>query len=152
MLRSGMSWKLNETIIELWHSSYDAKTPTSRSYSEILDNDDEDGARREEEEEEEEILNIDANRNERILIDSGDNCCRKRISSQIIDDNEEGTDDDDDDENGSRTTDNECEAFNDDGGHRKQIGNGAKELDSFLMTCEERRKAKAVASSVVWQI
>jgi hypothetical protein len=148
-----MSWKLNETIIELWHSSYDAKTPTSRSYSEILDNDDDETRRKEEEEE---ILNIDANRNERILIDSGDNCCRKRISSQIIDDNEEGSDDDDDDdddENGSRTTDNECEFNVDVGGHqRKQIGNGAKELDSFLMTCEERRKAKAVASSVVWQI
>lgn len=141
MLRSGMSWKLNETIIELWHSLYDAKTPTSRSYSEILDNEEE----AEDDVDNEGILNLDANQNESFLIDSRDNCCRKRIS-QIIDDNEEGNDDDEDEDCGADSiSDNEYELNDNEGQWCKQIGSGLKECDSLLVTCED----KSVA--VVWQ-
>lgn len=76
MLRSGISWKLNETIIELWHSSYDIKTSTTYSYCD----------------EDNEILNIDAAKNESYLID-GDSCCRKRLPP--LSDNEDDEDDDD---------------------------------------------------------
>lgn len=84
MLRSGISWKLNETIIELWHSSYDTKTSTTYSYCD----------------EDNEILNIDANKNESYLIDN-DSYCRKRLPP--LSDNE----DDDDDVNDM--TDNEAD-------------------------------------------
>lgn len=105
---------------------YDAKTPTSRSYSEILDNEEDDAG----------ILNLDGN--ESFLIDSGDNCCRKRIS-QIMDDNEE--ENDDEDCGADSTSDNENELNDNEGQWCKQIGSGLKECDSFLVSCEDKSVA-----------
>lgn len=118
---------------------YDAKTPTSRSYSEILDNEE-----AEDDIDEEGILNLDGNQS--FLIDSRDNCCRKRIS-QIIDDNEEGNDDEDDDDDcgADSTSDNEYE-LNDNEGQQwcKRTGSGSKECDSFLVSCENKSVAAVV--------
>lgn len=114
---------------------YDAKTPTSRSYSEILDNEEE----AEDDVDNEGILNLDANQNESFLIDSRDNCCRKRIS-QIIDDNEEGNDDDEDC-GADSISDNEYELNDNEGQWCKQIGSGLKECDSLLVTCEDKSVA-----------
>jgi hypothetical protein len=124
MLRSGMSWKLNETIIELWHGSYDTKTSTTHSFSDILDN-----------EQEEFQLNIDANRNESFRFDGSENCCRKRLYGDNDDEEEENCDE--------CSSDNEFE-LNDHRG-QKQIGNGLNEFD--LLLCER----KIMASSIVWQ-
>lgn len=104
MLRSGISWKINEQIIELWHSSYDMKTSTTHSYCEDDTQNDND------------ILNIDASKNENYLID-GDSHCRKRIPKVV--DNEDEDD---------SLSDNEDDS---DGGER-QIGDGIEEDDSFL--------------------
>lgn len=123
MLRSGMSWKLNETIIELWHSSYD-KTSTSHSFSDIIDN-----------EQEEFQLNIDANQNESFRLDGNENCCRKRLHGDNDEEEEENCDE--------SSSDYEFE-LNDRWGRQKQIGNGTNEFDSLL--CER----KFLASSIVW--
>lgn len=128
MLRSGMSWKLNETIIELWHGSYDTKTTTSHSYSDVLDNDEDDIQ-----------LNIDANRNKKFLSNGNENCCRKRLTNGC--DNDEGNEFDDVDEEIS--SDNEFE-LNDHTG-QKRIGNGLNENDSLL------HERIIVASSIVWR-
>lgn len=103
MLRSGISWKINEQIIELWHSSYDMKTSTTHSYCE------------DDTQNENDILNIDASKNESYLID-GDSHCRKRIP-QVVD-NEDDCD---------SLSDNENES---DG--ERQIGDGIDEDDTFL--------------------
>lgn len=105
MLRSGISWKLNETVIELWHSSYDVKTSTTHSYCE------------DDTQNEDDMLNIDASKNESYLIE-GDSHCRKRIP-QVVDNEDDGC----------SLSDNE-EASDDD----KQIGEGINEDDSFLTT------------------
>lgn len=116
MLRSGISWKLNETIIELWHSSYDInKTSTTLSYCAEEGND----------VKENENLHIDGNKNESYLM-SSDSCCRKRIP-QIID-----NDDDCD-----SLSDNETSSDNE-----QQIGDGSEENDSFLVAYD----AKTIAS------
>lgn len=107
MLRSGISWKINETIIELWHSSYDMKTSTTHSYCE------------DDTPNENDILNIDASKNETYLID-GDSHCRKRILKN--------TDNDDDCDS---LTDNE-----DDSDGERQIGLGNNEDDSMLTSYE----------------
>lgn len=117
MLRSGISWKLNETIIELWQSSYDMKTSTTHSYCEDdLQN-------------ENDILNIDANKNERYLIDNERSHCRKRIP-QVVD-NEDDCD---------SLSDNEDASDGD-----RQIGDGFNEDDSFLTLHE------AKADALVWR-
>lgn len=103
MLRSGISWKINEQIIELWHSSYDMKTSTTHSYCEDDTQNDND------------ILHIDANKNESYLID-GDSHCRKRIP-QVVD-NEDDYD---------SFLDNDDESDDE-----RQIGEGIDEDDSFL--------------------
>lgn len=106
MLRSGISWKINETIIELWHNSYDLKTSTTHSYCEDdTTNDD--------------ILNIDANKNESYLIDGNNRQCRKRIP-QVVDN-------EDDCDSLSEHDDSEGE---------RQIGDGNAENDLFLTSLD----------------
>lgn len=104
MLRSGISWKMNETIIELWHSSYELKTSTTHSYCEDDTHDESDN------------LNVDANKNESYLIDY-DSQCRKRIS-KAVDDNDDDCD---------SLSDNEDVS---DG--ERRIGEGSDEDDTFL--------------------
>lgn len=103
MLRSGISWKMNETIIELWHSSYDMKTSTTHSYCE------------DDTQNETDILNVDANKNESYLID-GDSRCRKRIPKAA-----------DNDDDCDSLSDNEDAS---DG--ERRFGDGSDEDDSFL--------------------
>lgn len=75
MLRSGISWKTTETIIELWHSSYDMKTSTTHSYCD------------DDVQNENDILNIDANKNESYLAEKSSHC-RKRIP-QLLDNDDD---------------------------------------------------------------
>lgn len=102
MLRSGISWKMSETIIELWHSSYDMKTSTTHSYCE------------DDTQNENDILNIDASKNESYM--DGDSHCRKRIPSKLADN-----------EDGDSVSDSEAESD-----EERQIGDGSNEDDLFL--------------------